>query len=36
VICAISACPQQFNSISGWFPTEVQVDVYEPAAEQPD
>lgn len=36
VICAVSACPQQFNSISGWFPTEVQIDIYEPSAEQPD
>jgi uncharacterized protein YcgI (DUF1989 family) len=36
VICAVSACPQQFNSISGWFPTEVQIDIYEPSAQQPD
>jgi uncharacterized protein len=36
VVCAVSACPQQFDSISGWFPTEVQIDVFEPSAEQPD
>jgi uncharacterized protein YcgI (DUF1989 family) len=30
VICAISACPQEFNPITGWYPTEVVVDVMEP------
>ena len=30
VICAISACPQEFNPITGWYPTEVLVEVLEP------
>ncbi len=36
VVCAVSACPQQFNSISGWFPSEVQIDVFEPSADRPE
>jgi uncharacterized protein len=30
IIVAISACPQEFNPIAGWYPTEIQVDVLEP------
>ena len=29
-LVAISACPQEFNPITGWYPTELQVDVMEP------
>jgi uncharacterized protein YcgI (DUF1989 family) len=32
VIVAISACPQEFNSITGWYPTELHVDILEPEA----
>lgn len=30
VIVAISACPQEFNPITGWYPTELNVDIMEP------
>jgi uncharacterized protein YcgI (DUF1989 family) len=30
VIAAISACPQEFNPITGWYPSEVLVDIMEP------
>jgi uncharacterized protein YcgI (DUF1989 family) len=30
VIIAISACPQEFNPITGWYPTELHVDIMEP------
>jgi uncharacterized protein len=29
-IVAISACPQEFNPITGWYPTELLVDIMEP------
>lgn len=32
VIVAISACPQEFNPITGWYPTEMLVDIMEPEA----
>ena len=35
LVVAISACPQEFNPISGWYPTEVLVEVLEPSADQP-
>jgi len=28
-IVAISACPQEFNPITGWYPTELNVDIME-------
>lgn len=28
-IVAISACPQEFNPITGWYPTELNVDILE-------
>jgi uncharacterized protein YcgI (DUF1989 family) len=31
VIVAISACPQEFNPITGWYPTELVVDILDPA-----
>ena len=31
VIVAISACPQEFNPITGWYPTELEVEIMEPA-----
>ena len=31
VIVAISACPQEFNPITGWYPSELLVDTMEPA-----
>lgn len=31
-IIAISACPQEFNPIAGWYPTEIDVEIYEEAA----
>ena len=30
-IVAISACPQEFNSAAGWYPTEIEVDIMEHA-----
>jgi uncharacterized protein len=30
VVVAISACPQEFNPITGWYPSEVLVDIMEP------
>ena len=33
VVIAISACPQEFNPITGWYPTELGVEIMEPAAE---
>lgn len=30
VVVAVSACPQQFNPIAGWYPSEIQVDIMEP------
>lgn len=30
VVIAVSACPQEFNPITGWYPTEVQVEIFEP------
>ncbi|MCW5771206.1 MAG: urea carboxylase-associated family protein [Rhodospirillaceae bacterium] len=30
-LIAISACPQEFNNAAGWYPTEIQVDILEPA-----
>lgn len=30
-IIAISACPQEFNPITGWFPTELNIEILEPA-----
>lgn len=30
VVIAISACPQEFNPITGWYPTELNVDIMEP------
>jgi uncharacterized protein len=30
-IVAISACPQEFNNAAGWYPTEIAVDILEPA-----
>jgi uncharacterized protein YcgI (DUF1989 family) len=32
-VIAISACPQEFNPITGWYPTELVVDICEPAGE---
>ncbi|WP_181702105.1 DUF1989 domain-containing protein [Chthonobacter albigriseus] len=29
-VIAISACPQEFNPITGWYPTEMLVDIMEP------
>ena len=29
LVVAISACPQEFNPITGWYPTELQVDIME-------
>jgi uncharacterized protein len=34
LIIAISACPQEFNPISGWYPTEVEVEILEASEEQ--
>lgn len=31
LVVAISACPQEFNPIAGWFPSEVIVEILEPA-----
>jgi uncharacterized protein YcgI (DUF1989 family) len=31
-IIAISACPQEFNPIAGWYPTELHVALFEEAA----
>jgi uncharacterized protein YcgI (DUF1989 family) len=31
VIAAISACPQEFNPIAGWYPSEIVVEILEPA-----
>ena len=33
VVVAVSACPQQFNPIAGWYPSEIQVDIMEPGME---
>lgn len=33
VVIAISACPQEFNPITGWYPTEMKVDILEAAGE---
>jgi uncharacterized protein YcgI (DUF1989 family) len=30
-VVAISACPQEFNPVAGWYPTELGVAIYEPA-----
>ncbi len=30
-IVAISACPQEFNPITGWFPTELNIEILEAA-----
>ena len=30
-IIAISACPQEFNPITGWYPTELDIEIMEPA-----
>ncbi|WP_334176335.1 urea carboxylase-associated family protein [Pseudoxanthobacter sp.] len=30
LVVAISACPQEFNPIAGWYPTEMHVDIMEP------
>jgi uncharacterized protein YcgI (DUF1989 family) len=30
-IVAVSACPQEFNPAAGWYPTELQAAIYEPA-----
>lgn len=32
VVVAISACPQEFNPIAGWYPSEVSVEILEPVA----
>lgn len=34
VVVAISACPQEFNPITGWYPTELIVDIMEPVDER--
>jgi uncharacterized protein YcgI (DUF1989 family) len=31
IIVAISACPQEFNPIAGWYPSEILVEILEPA-----
>jgi len=28
---ALSACPQEFNPVAGWYPTDLHVGIYEPA-----
>ena len=28
-VVAISACPQEFNNAAGWYPTPINVDIYE-------
>jgi uncharacterized protein len=30
-VIAISACPQEFNNAAGWYPTEIQVDIFSAA-----
>lgn len=30
IVVAISACPQEFNPIAGWYPSEVLVEILEP------
>jgi len=30
-VIAISACPQEFNPITGWYPTELLVEIFKPA-----
>lgn len=32
LIVAISACPQEFNPIAGWYPSEISVEIMEPAS----
>ena len=29
-IVALSACPQEFNPVAGWYPTDLHVGIYEP------
>ena len=31
MVIAISACPQEFNPITGWYPTELGVEIMGPA-----
>ena len=30
IVAAISACPQEFNPIAGWYPSEILVEILEP------
>ena len=30
-IVAVSACPQEFNPVAGWYPTDLHVGIYEAA-----
>ena len=32
LVVAISACPQEFNPAAGWYPTDLKVEICEPAA----
>ena len=30
-VVALSACPQEFNPVAGWYPTDLHVGIYEAA-----